>query len=228
MHLLRGALPIVFAIAASLLLQPATASSTAEAQPISQLRVVHALAGAPPVDLFIDGVRVINGLAFGVVGPYLNLAAGPHALAVVPSGAVVASALLTTEWELAPGQPYTVLVTAPQAAAPVPLLLQDTRFAVLGGAPRVRFVHASPDAPAVDVALAGGPVLFSNLGFGDATPYLDIPTGTVTLELRATGTPTVVLAIPDAVLTVGTVYTFGMVGLVGGVPPLGPLPLVDS
>ena len=33
------------------------------------------------------------------------------------------------------------------------------------GAAQARVVHASPDAPAVDVAVAGGPVLFSNVAF---------------------------------------------------------------
>ena len=39
-----------------------------------------------------------------------------------------------------------------------PLVLEDDRGTT--GQAKVRFVHTSPDAPAVDVAVKGGPVLF--------------------------------------------------------------------
>jgi hypothetical protein len=219
---------IAFALATALIVQPTPARTTPASQPISQLRVVHALPGAPPVDVFVDGVRVLPGLAFGVIGPYLNLPAGPHELVVVPAGALAASALITSAWELAPGQPYTVLAVAPPGLPPGAVVLEDTRFATLGGPAKLRFVHASPDMPPVDVLLPGGTVLFSNVAFGQATPYVEVPPGTVTMEVRAAGTPNVVLTIPDAVIATGTVYTFGAIGLMGGTPPLGTLPLVDS
>jgi hypothetical protein len=76
--------------------------------------------------------------------------------------------------------------------------------------------------------VAGGPLLFSNVAFGEATSYVDAGPGTVNLEARIAGTDDIVLGIPDVVLAVGTVYTFGAVGLLGGVPPLGAMPLIDS
>src|SRR5215218_3770928 len=42
--------------------------------------------------------------------------------------------------------------------------------------PTVRVVHASPDAPAVNVVVDGQPVA-ENLAFGSATEYLDLPAG---------------------------------------------------
>lgn len=39
-------------------------------------------------------------------------------------------------------------------------------------------VHASPDAPAVDVAVKGGPVLFAGLPFPRASAYASVPAGT--------------------------------------------------
>mgnify|MGYP000285877340 CR=1 FL=1 len=47
---------------------------------------------------------------------------------------------------------------------------------------QVRVVHNSPDAPAVDVAVAGGPVLFSNVAFPDATGFAEVDAGTYDLE----------------------------------------------
>lgn len=54
------------------------------------------------------------------------------------------------------------------------------------GMAMVRVVHGSPDAPAVDVYVAGAtaPVI-KGLGFGDTSEYLTIPPGSYDLELRA-------------------------------------------
>src|SRR5262245_49928034 len=72
-------------------------SATPEPQVISQVRFVHALPGVPPVDVFVDGLRTVPGLAFGVIAPYVNLPAGPHSFAIVPAGAVIGSAILAAD-----------------------------------------------------------------------------------------------------------------------------------
>jgi hypothetical protein len=78
------------------------------------------------------------------------------------------------------------------------------------------------------VVVAGGPVLFTGVAFGQATPYADVVPGTVDFEVRLAGTPEVALTIPSVVVAVGTVYSFSAIGLVGAAPPLGVLPLIDS
>jgi hypothetical protein len=220
--------PLALALVASLAIHPAPTTATTEAQPISQVRVVHALPGAPPVDVFVDGARIITALTFGVAVPYINLPAGPHEVTMVPAGAVPPTALISTAMELAPGQAYTLMAIGAPGVPPVPLVLEDARFTPIGGPARVRFVHASPNAPPVDVAISSGAVLFSNVAFGQATPYVEMGPGTESFTLRVAGADTVVLAIPDVVLAVSTIYTFAAIGVAGGTPPLGPLPLIDS
>jgi hypothetical protein len=39
----------------------------------------------------------------------------------------------------------------------------------------IRVGHLSPNAPAVDVALAGGDVLFANAAFQDVADYIPVP-----------------------------------------------------
>jgi len=49
----------------------------------------------------------------------------------------------------------------------------------------VRLIHASLDAPAVDVTVAGSDaVLSDNLTFSNASEYVTVPEGTYTLEVR--------------------------------------------
>jgi hypothetical protein len=69
----------------------------------------------------------------------------------------------------------------------------------------VRVLHASPDAPAVDVKVDGANVL-TNVPFKTISDYLTVPGGTYNIKVCATGTDTCVI---DANLTfaAGTKYT---------------------
>jgi hypothetical protein len=75
---------------------------------------------------------------------------------------------------------------------------------------RVRVLHLSPDAPGVDVFVNGGaePVV-ENLEFPDGTPYLEVPAGSYTFDVAATGTAAdeAVLSIEDLELEAGASYT---------------------
>lgn len=193
----------------------------------SAVRVVHASPDAPPVDVFVDGARALTNLAFGESAGYVTLPSGWHAVAVVPAGAMSDAAVIAADLELAPDRAYTVMAVGGLASI-APLVLVDDRAPALDGEARVRFVHSSPDAPAVDVAVLGGPTLFSNVAFKDASAYLTVPAGTVDLAVRLAGTETTVLTVPAVSLTAGQVYTVAAVGLVGGTPALGALPLADS
>lgn len=57
---------------------------------------------------------------------------------------------------------------------------------------RVRFIHGSPDAPAVDVLIDGGEV-FTNTEFDQITSYVDVATGTYTVSVEPTGSDSEVL-----------------------------------
>jgi hypothetical protein len=62
-----------------------------------------------------------------------------------------------------------------------------------GGAPvattaRLRVVHASPNAPAVDIYVKGAATAaVENLAYGSATDFIEVDAGTIAFDLRATG-----------------------------------------
>jgi hypothetical protein len=82
---------------------------------------------------------------------------------------------------------------------------------------RVRIVHASPDAPAVDIYVNGGMVL-ENLPFREYSEYLSLPAGTYNVEIKVTGTNTVVKQLSVPVMA-GKDYTAIAVGYAGGAQP---------
>ena len=78
----------------------------------------------------------------------------------------------------------------------------------------INVVHASPDAPAVDIAVTGGDVLIPNLAFPDGSDALVVPAGAYDLEVRAAGTTDVALPLPGVVFEPGMVYDIFAIGLV--------------
>ena len=200
--------------------------ATAQAS-MAMVRVVHASPDAPAVDVLVDGNRAITDLVFGQATSYVDLPAGGHQVVVVPAGAGADAAVIQAGLELAAGRAYTVLAVGPLAQIE-PLVLYDDRTPPMGRLAKVRFVHTAPDAPAVDIAVVGGPVLFGNVSFKEASAYLEAPAGTLDLEVRLAGTEAVVLTVPGVTLEAGKVYTIAAIGLAAGTPPLQALPLSDA
>jgi uncharacterized protein DUF4397 len=86
------------------------------------------------------------------------------------------------------------------------------------GEARVRVVHASPDAPNVDVLVDDAEVL-SDVPYLTVSDYLDVPAGDQTLKVNAVGTATTVID-ADVSLVDGTDYTVIASGLVEALEPI--------
>ncbi len=226
---LRGRTLAVLALVLALTVTTAGAALAQTQQPPQAiLRVVHAVPGAQAVDVFVDGNLVFSNIAFGQATNYAALTAGGHTVRVVPAGAgAQGQALIDTPVELAGGSYNTVAaVGRPNSIQALPLVNSST-LPVTNQA-LVRVVHASPDAPPVDVAVQGGQVLFSNVGFPSASGYITVPAGTVNLEIRQAGTSNVVRSVPNVTLNGATVYSIFAIGLLNGQPSLSALPVVDA
>lgn len=179
----------------------------------ARVRVVHASPDAPAVDVWVNDALTLENVPFQAVSDYLTVPGGTYNVKVVPTGAtepVVINADLTVD----AGVDYTVIARGLLADIS-PLVLVDNNSDPAAGNAHVRFVHLSPDAPAVDIAVAGGPVVIGNIAFGEASSYTPVPAGSYDLEVRLAGTNTVVLPLPGIALADGDVYTAYAFGLVG-------------
>jgi hypothetical protein len=86
------------------------------------------------------------------------------------------------------------------------------------GEARIRVVHASPDAPEVDVLLDDTEVL-SDVPYLVASEYLETSAGDHNLKVNAAGTATTVID-ADATLADGADYTVVASGLVAEIEPI--------
>ena len=86
------------------------------------------------------------------------------------------------------------------------------------GEASVRVVHASPDAPNVDVLVDDAEVL-DDVPYLTASDYLGVPSGDRNLKVNAAGTTTTVID-ADVTLTDGADYTVIASGLVAAIEPM--------
>lgn len=201
-----------------------SANASTFAGPV-RLRVAHLSTDAPNVDVWVNGEVVLSNVPYQAVSDYLDLEAGEYRIQVTPAGAT-SPIVIDATLPLSAGSVYTVAAVGFLSSnSLVPLVLFDD-LAVGQGA-RLRFVHASADTGAVDVAVAGGPVLFESITFQKASDYVEVPGGTYDLEVRPAGSSTVALSIPGVEVTNGTTYTVFATGRSFN-GTLGPLPVVDA
>ncbi|HOQ99840.1 MAG TPA: DUF4397 domain-containing protein [Anaerolineae bacterium] len=214
-----------FLILTALALLLPAGSSLAQGN-LARLRLVQASPSAPPLDAAVNGNTIFGSLQFKGITPYALLTPGASNVQLAPADGGQ-PALLNLDANLAACTDYTLLALGPPESIE-PLLLLDDNSPPAPGQARVRLVNASPNAPAVDVAVAGGPVLFSSVPFKGAAGYASVSVGTYTLEVREVGSGRVLLTVPDVTFDNCTVYTLFAVGLLDGDPPLEVVSAVDA
>lgn len=178
----------------------------------SNLRVVHASADAPAVDVLANNgaTPAVSNLAFPSTTNYLNLPAATYNFKVVPTGATT-PVVINADVPLANGMEYTLLAVDTLASID-PLLLTDNNRKVATEA-KVRLVHASTLAGNVDIyvvaagsSIANAMPAFSNVPFTADTGYVSLAAGYYDVIITPTGTKTEAI---KATLTFanGMVYT---------------------
>lgn len=187
-------------------MQPAPSNSSA--------MVIHASPDAPGVDILVDNKVAGTNLTYLQNTPYLTLPSGTRNIKVNVSG--TSTTVIEGNINFAKDKSYSIF--AVNSAANIELLLlEDNLAAPASGKAHVRFIHLSPDAPAVDITLADGTVVFGNLSFKEFTAFTPLDAGTYNLQVRLAGTSTVVLDLGSITLTSGEIYTAYARGFVAGV-----------
>ncbi|MEM6709919.1 MAG: DUF4397 domain-containing protein [Pseudomonadota bacterium] len=203
----------------------------------TQVRVIHGSPDAPMVDVYVEapgtditGATPLGTIMFGdTLGP-VTITPGDYQISVTPAGDNTTVVFDSGTVTFTGGEDLFAIAVnnTTTGDSPISLLLSDeqTGFAteVLNeGTPAdVRVVHASPDAPNVDVfaGMSTTPV-FSNLAYTDVTMYESLMPGMMT-QLRVTATGTTMPAVIDETLNLaeGFSYTVFAGGLLEDIAPI--------
>jgi Domain of unknown function (DUF4397) len=202
-------------------------TSCSKDEKIAKVLVTHASPDAPGVDLLIDNSKVsTSALTFPNSTSYLDVEPGVRNVKVNAAG--TSTSVINADVTLVEDKNYSIFAVNTLAKIEA-ILLEDNLTAPAAGKAHVRFGHLSPDAPAVDIALKGGAVVFPNAKFKDFTTFSPLDAGTYNLDVRVAGTTTVALSIPPITLEAGKIYTVFARGFLGaGTNKLGAQIIVNK
>jgi Domain of unknown function (DUF4397) len=179
----------------------------------SKVLVTHASPDAPGVDLLVDNAVAGTNLTFPNSTGYLEVNSGTRNVKVNVTGTTTTA--LQANLNLAADKNYSVFAVNNVAMIEA-VVLEDNLTSPASGKAHVRFIHLSPNAPAVDITLTDGTVVFGDYIFKEASAFTPLNAATYNLQVRLAGTTTVVLDLPNIALTAGKIYTVFAKGLVGG------------
>jgi hypothetical protein len=156
---------------------------SAQADDNASVRFLHALPGAGPVDVYIDGDLTLTNLQLGLPSLFVQIPAGPHTVTVTQTG--VTTALWTQEITPAAGASLTMIVSSTDPLGFT--AFQNDVTPLPEGKARITGIHAIAGGPTVDVVLADGRPVIPGLQYN--TPYgtLDVPTGIYELAVVPQG-----------------------------------------
>jgi hypothetical protein len=179
----------------------------------ANVMVIHASPDAPGVDLLVDDVMAGSNLEFPNNTSYLPVAGGSRNIKVNVGG--TSTTVIEADLDFSKDSFYSIFAID-YVSNIQPLVIEDDLTEPAAGNAHVRFIHLSPNAPAVDITTTSGAVVFGDKSFKEYTDFTPLAAGTYDLQVRLQGTETVVLDLPGIALEDGKIYTVFAKGLVGG------------
>jgi len=179
----------------------------------ARVRVIQGSADAGAVDILAGTTTIVSNLAFGASSAFVDVPAGTAVPIAVNTTGTTTTVVGPTNVDLVAGRTYTIFISGTTGnLTAIPIV--DRAFDA-----QARFVHASPDAPAIDV-VADGRVIISNLAFPNVTQYVAVPANGTCVAVTGTGSTTAV--IPAALLNFnsGSKQTAVILGQAAGNPAL--------
>lgn len=229
----------------SLLTGCATNVEPGAGEATARIRVAHLSPDAPAVDFCIAAAGTsefagpvladaggIAGLSYGKVTKYLDVAPNQYDVRLVAPGSKDCSSSLGGLPDITNLPPLTDGATATIAATgllshgevePFALEAYLDDAEVADGQAKLRFIHASPGTPNVDVGIGGGVAftpVFENIAYGDTRAhdngyFATSPVDGIEISARATGTTADAISVKPVALPAGTIATAFAIGELG-------------
>ncbi|MFI8707178.1 DUF4397 domain-containing protein [Bacillus sp. NPDC077411] len=189
----------------------------------SYIRILHASPDSSAIDIVINGQKVVKNISFKQYSPYLSLTQGQYRVDIVPAGGE--TPIFSTLTPVMGNHTYTLAAVGNVNKLQLLNLTDNTPLPY--GQAKIRFVHLSPDAPQVDVALKDGEKLFEKVSFKQSTDYLQVSPGVADIEIAAAGTKDIILTIPEVKIEANKIYTVVTLGYAHKSPKLESLFLTN-
>jgi len=185
--------------------------------PKSKISVVHASPNAPKVDILIDNAFV-DTLSYPRNTEYLEVNSGTRNVKIRATGTSLV--LIDANPSFDPDKSYSIFVIDSLIKISALQALDELTTPAAGKA-HVRFIHLSPDAPAVNVIANGSITLFSNRSFNkiitaSEQAFTPVDAATYNLQVRTISGNVLALDLPGVTFTAGKIYTIFAKGFLSG------------
>ena len=185
--------------------------SVAGSSSATEVRVIDASYNAPAVSVDIATSPIATNIAQATITNYAILGVGNKTAYIYATGSKTASASIAGSF--AAGQQHSVYITD-SGSAYTASLLTDQNTAAPSGYVAVRFLQQALTTGAVDIyfipsgsTITDSTALLTDVAAGTVTTYTNIPTGTYTLVVTATGSTVAKYTSASMTLTSGAVRT---------------------
>ena len=180
----------------------------------AEIRIVHGVTDAGPLDVYVDGSLALIGIVFTDTSEGLAFPSGEHEFAVVPTGASRADAIAAGAITLENNTRAYAAVLGTVDSASVGIFPIDDR-GLDQGRGRFRVISGIPDVGAIVPVFTGGDAVSEPLAFGDASQYAAIDAGVYDLDILEAESGVLLLSLPQTPLAEGTTTDVILVGQAG-------------
>lgn len=199
-----------FVLALLALVLAAAFAPGVDAQRTNRIRIMHASPNAPNIDVFVNSSRVLANVPFFEVTQYLPLNDGRYKIDVSATGQSVEQAVWTGELEVRGG--VTGTIAAVNTLENLELVLYDDTITPIQGKARVRVIHGSPDAPPIDLKVAGTRNALITAAPFKGAATLELNPGMYKFDVTPAGSNSVVYTTGDLLFLPGWTYTLVATG----------------
>ncbi len=184
--------------------------STEPPQETASLRAINASLDSPPLDgCFDDGSIAFNAIGGQNLGTvYGQVVASASTIDFVLDGNDCAEPfIVSADVTLAVDTASTILLLNVFDEIEA-ILLDDDNSTPAAGMTRLRFVHAHPDGPEVDINLSDGTLLVDDINFRGVSEYVAVDAGELVLQIRSGAGDDILRTFASFTAQAGQVVTF--------------------
>ena len=184
---------------------------------VAHVSIYHGSPDTDGLDIRVSTGQINNDpFKFRDFSNYLNFYPGNRNMKFINSNAGVV-AMVDTTFTFEVGESYSVLI-ANKASNLEAVMIEDSFPEAISGKAMVRFIHLSPDVPAVRV-LADEDDLFDAEDFKSSSDFKPVDAGRVSFEFIAEDGQNTVLQVPNVELMSRRYYNIILTGF--DTPPAG-------
>lgn len=157
-------------------------STLGQAQIWPDVRLIHATSDVGAIDVYVNGLRILNDMEFSGHTDYLSAPPGTQNVEVFADGGD--EPLMTDQFKIEGQQRYTVAFHRNAASELAMSVWTDEVGQRPQDRSRLRVLHLAPAPEVVSIARPDGPAPFDRVARNEATDYTSVPSGPLTLQVR--------------------------------------------